>query len=146
MSTSPKLLPTEVAALVHHVELNRAGWWDKTVYRLVLAAVWLADKAPTVGEIQMTLKNEFRLVLNEAKINAAVQVLESQDSLVRLDGPLFRIPDDKRAAFDVEIAEAEAAATKARAYFSALVAELCSESLNQPALGRFSSPCSWLRS
>lgn len=127
MNTSRKLLPTEVAALVHHVELNRAGWWDKAVHRLVLAAVWLADKPLTVGEIQATLKNEFRLVLNEAKVSAAAQALESQNILVRLDGPSFRIPDDQRAAFEMEIVEAETAASKARTYFSALVGELCSE-------------------
>ena len=53
MSNVAKLLPTEVAALVHHVELTRAGWWDKAVHRLVLAAVWLADKPLTVREIQI---------------------------------------------------------------------------------------------
>lgn len=127
MSTSKKLLPTEVAALVHHVELNRAGWWDKSVHRLVLAAVWLSEKPPTLGEIQATLKNEFRLVINEAKVSAATHALESQNYLVQLDGPSFRIPNDKRAAFEVEIAEAETAATKARTFFSALVGELSSE-------------------
>jgi hypothetical protein len=52
MSTSAKLLPTELAALVHHVELNRSGWWDKAVHRLVLAAVWLSETPPTIPEIQ----------------------------------------------------------------------------------------------
>jgi hypothetical protein len=127
MNTAPKLLPTEVAAIVHHVELNRAGWWDKAVHRLVLAAVWLADKPPTIGDIQATLKNEFRLVLNESRVSAATHALESQNALVCLDVASFRIPDDRRAAFESEIAEAERAATNARKYFSALVRELCSD-------------------
>jgi len=127
MSTPGKLLPTELAALVHHVELNRAGWWDKAVHRLVLAAVWLSDKPPTVLEIQGILKSEFRLILNGAKVSAATQALESQNILVRLDGPAFRIPDDKRATFEAEIADAKNATAKAKAYFGALVAELCSE-------------------
>jgi len=127
MSTPEKLLPTELAALVHHVELNRAGWWDKAVHRLVLAAVWLAGKPPTVSEIQAILKSEFRLSLNDGKVSAATQALESQNILVRLDGPSFRIPDDKRATFEAEIADAESATTKAKAYFAALVTELCAD-------------------
>lgn len=127
MSTSGKLLPTELAALVHHVELNRAGWWDKAVHRLVLAAVWLSDKPPTIPEIQGVLKNEFRLNLNDAKVSEATQALESQNIFVRLEGPAFRIPEDKRATFEAEIAGAENATAKAKAYFRALVVELCSE-------------------
>jgi hypothetical protein len=124
MRVVAKLLPTEVAALVHHVELNRAGWWEKAVHRLVLAAIWLADKPPTVGDIQATLKNEFRLVLNESKVTAAIQTLESQNALVRLDGPVFRIPDDRRAVFEAEIKDAENAAARAREYFCALVRDM----------------------
>jgi hypothetical protein len=127
MSTPGKLLPTELAALVHHVELNRAGWWDKAVHRLVLAAVWLSDKPATISEIQAILRDEFRLSLNDGKVSAATQALESQNILVRLDGPAFRIPDNKRAAFEAEIADAQNATSRAKAYFSALVAELCSE-------------------
>jgi len=52
MSTGRSVLSREVMALVHHVELNRAGWWDKVVQRLTLAAVWLADHAPSVLEIK----------------------------------------------------------------------------------------------
>lgn len=125
MKTHGKLLPTELAALVHHVELNRAGWWDKAVHRLVLAAVWLSEKPPTISEIQCILRAEFRLSLNDGKVSAATQALESQNILVRLDGAAFRIPDDKRAAFEAEIADAENATAKAKAYFGALVAELC---------------------
>ncbi|HPG61401.1 MAG TPA: hypothetical protein PK586_05295 [Casimicrobium sp.] len=127
MSTPGKLLPTELAALVHHVELNRAGWWDKAIHRLVLAAVWLSDKPPTISGIQGILRDEFRLSLNDAKVSAATQALESQNLLVRLDGPAFRIPDDKRATFEGEIADAENATAKAKAYFGTLVAELCPE-------------------
>lgn len=125
MSIPEKLLPTELAALIHHVELNRAGWWDKAVHRLVLAAVWLTDKPPTVLEIQTILKREFRLSLNEGRVSAATQALESQNMLVRLNDSSFRIPTAKRTIFEAEIAEAEAVTNKAKAYFTALVEELC---------------------
>lgn len=125
MSTSGKLLPTELAALVHHVELNRAGWWDKAVHRLVLAAVWLSEKPPTILEIQEIMKNEFCLTLNDTKVRTATAALESQNILVKLDGPAFRIPEGKRATFEAEINDAESATVKAKIYFGELVAELC---------------------
>jgi hypothetical protein len=139
MSTSAKLLPTELAALVHHVELNRSGWWDKAVHRLVLAAVWLSDKPPTIAEIQEVVRDKFRLSLNNSKVSAAIQTLESQNVLVRLDGPAFRIPDNKRATFEAEIADAENATSKAKAYFGALVTELCSELQPEDAWQTFES-------
>lgn len=127
MGRSTKLLPVELAAIVHHVELNRTGWWDKTIHRLVLASVWLADKPPTIVEIQAILKSEFRLTLNEQKLYTVTQALESQSSLVRLEDSSFRIPEDRRIEFEKEIEEAERATANAQQFFSLLIEELCPE-------------------
>ena len=29
-----KVLPKEIASLIHHITLNEQGWWDKTIQRL----------------------------------------------------------------------------------------------------------------
>ncbi len=34
MSTNRSILPKEVIALVQHIELNKAGWWDIQNLRL----------------------------------------------------------------------------------------------------------------
>jgi hypothetical protein len=35
-------LPMELVSLVHHIELNKAGWWDVAVQQLLLAAMWIS--------------------------------------------------------------------------------------------------------
>lgn len=39
-SVQARRLPPEIVSLIHHVELNRSGWWDRALDRLVLITVW----------------------------------------------------------------------------------------------------------
>jgi hypothetical protein len=64
MTAKHALLPREVSALVHHIELNRAGWWEKALNRLVLAAIWLSDGNPDVAEIRVTFEGTFSLPIS----------------------------------------------------------------------------------
>jgi len=118
-------LSKEVTALFHHIELNRAGWWEKTIQRLVLSAVWLADQAPTEGEILETLKGEFQLAIGPAKVSTAVNALEAQGMLLRLPDDTLKIPETKRVIFEQEISAAETAEEGACIYFRSLVPTLC---------------------
>ena len=125
MSTDASRLSKEVAALVHHVELNRSGWWDKVVQRLVLAAVWLSDHPPSTDEINKTLLHEFKLSLTHEKLRAALSSLEKQDLLVVLEDTRYRIPDSQRAVFEQDIEAAEKVESDAREFFCKLGGELC---------------------
>ena len=120
-------IQSTLAAIVHHVELNRAGWWDKAVQRLVLAAMWSFDKPITIDKILLSIRNEFSLVLSEAKIDSAINGLEAQNVLVRLSGSKFRISDEQRTVFEKEISDAETVERNARIYFSSLIEELCED-------------------
>src|SRR6266542_3275694 len=117
------LLAAEVSALVHQVELNRAGWWDRTVQRLVLAAVWLCEGTPTTDDVNGMLKSSFSLDLSRGKFDSAVGVLEAQGLIIRAPGGGLRIPDQKRTEFEKEIAAAEAGTRAAREFFFELVAK-----------------------
>lgn len=125
MTADPSLLPKEVAALVHHIELNRAGWWDKVIQRLALAAVWWAAQPPSVDELKQTLSQEFKLSLSNDKLCAVLRALEMQDLLVVLPSEKYRIPDSQRQAFEKEIALAEQVESKACEFFCTLAKELC---------------------
>ena len=127
MSSTTPLLRTELAAIVHNIELNRVGWWDKAVQHLVLASVWLRNQPSSSAEILSTIKNAFHLTLSEIKMTAAIEILEKQNALVRLPGPLFRIPDQRRTQFEREIAAVETVAQNARKHFSTIVQELCAD-------------------
>lgn len=125
MSADATLLPKEVVALVHHIELNRSGWWDKVVQRLALAAVWWSDHPPSADEIKKTLLQEFKLSLNHEKLRAALSALEKQDLLVALSKGQYRIPDAQRLVFEQDIAAAEKVEFDACEFFCKLARELC---------------------
>jgi hypothetical protein len=120
-----RFLPEVVTALVHHVELNRSGWWEKSIQRLVLASVWLADHPPRADEIQKTLIQEFHLSLSPAKLGSALTFLVKQNLLIELQDGSFRIPDSERVVFERDIERAEKVASEARDFFYSLVRELC---------------------
>lgn len=124
MSTNNSLLPKEAVALVQHIELNKAGWWDKAVHRLVLAAVWLADEPPDAAAIQASLKSTFKLPLTTPKLASALASLESRKMLLRLPSDRFRIPEEQRAIFEKEIAASEKAECEAKESFCKLVMDI----------------------
>lgn len=125
MTDKHSLLPREVSALVHHVELNRAGWWEKALNRLVLAAVWLAEPNPDMMEICTTLQATFGLTIGPNKLGSILSALEAEDCLVQVAGGEVRIPDKARASFEQEIAEAEKVERNARTFFSSLAEKTC---------------------
>lgn len=127
MSADTTLLPKEVAALVHHIELNRSGWWDKVIQRLALAAVWWSDHPPNTDEIKKTLLQEFKLALSHDKLHAVLSALEKQDLLVALHEGQYRIPDAQRLVFEQDIAAAEKVESGAREFFCKLARALCAD-------------------
>ena len=139
MNPSSKLLPTELAAIVHHIELNRAGWWDKTMQRLVLASIWLSEGNQTLLEIQNIFKTAFGLSLSRTKFDSVVKELEHQDLLIRLSDEHFRIPEEKRYIFEKEIADAQKSAEDAQDYFRELVEKFCDDLPLDDAWNKFES-------
>jgi hypothetical protein len=125
MDTNNSLLPKEAVALVQHIELNRAGWWEKTVNRLVLAAVWLSDDPPDSDAIQQSLKKNFKLVLGNPQLAAALEKLENRKMLLSLPSGAYRIPDSQRSVFEGEIAESEKVEAEAKTEFCRIVVETC---------------------
>lgn len=124
MSKGNSLLPKEAVALVQHIELNKAGWSDKAIHRLVLASVWLADEPPNLSAIQDSLKSTFKLSLATNKLESALESLESKQMLLRLPSDTFRIPDEQRVVFENEIAATEDAEREVKESFCKLVVEI----------------------
>lgn len=123
MSKNNSLLPREAVALVQHIELNKAGWWDKAVHRLVMAAVWLAEEPPSVVAIQAALKRTFKLSLPTPKLNLALTSLESRKMLLRLQSDTYRIPEEQRVVFEKDIAASEKVEVQAKKSFCKLVTD-----------------------
>lgn len=123
MTSTASLLPKEVTALIHHIELSKDGWWEKAAQRLVLAAIWLGSEPLSSERIATSLQTEFRLKLSGSKLAAILSSLESQNALVKLPGDLYRIPEAKRTEFEKEVEASEQAEKRAMEYFARLVKE-----------------------
>lgn len=120
-------LPRELSVLVEHIELNRAGWWDKTLTRLVLAAIWLCGKNPDETTISKTIEDAFGLTVRGQKLASAIKALREEDYLVELPAGAYRIPEKARKELDREVAQAEEAEAKAKDLFLSLVTQYCPE-------------------
>jgi hypothetical protein len=139
MDDSKKLLPSELAALVHHVELNRSGWWDKTLEGVVLTSIWLAETNPTKDQIRQTLVNKFGLTSNNGKLDSVLNSLETRDYIIRFSETTYRIAESKRKGFEADIANAERVEAEATSFFYALVAKVCPDLNQQDTWGKFQS-------
>ena len=72
-----RTLPPEVVSLVHHVELNKVGWWDRGIQRLVQGVVWLAGEPLTREGVVDGLRSKFHVKGDPGRIISQVEPLLS---------------------------------------------------------------------
>lgn len=123
MSIHQNGLPKEVVALVHHVELNGAGWWEKAIQRLIMGAIWLADAPPSFEQVKTLLRDEFRLTLTDPQLTSALAKLEGSDVL-RMPNGTYGIVEQKRKSLEAEIENTERVHQAAKNYFCSIVETL----------------------
>jgi len=77
-------LPPELSALVHHVELNKSGWWDKAIQRIILTASYRINSEFTAAEMLNVLSNDFSVHIDLQKIEKQITTLERTNDLIRV--------------------------------------------------------------
>ena len=92
MPTS-RILPRDLISLIHHVELNKAGWWDQAVGRLITGAFWLSDKNLTQNELAEILRREFLVNLDQSQIQNQTQKLCHSEKLVSLPTKQYKLSE-----------------------------------------------------
>ncbi len=137
MNTNSSLLPREVIALVSHVELNRAGWWEKTLQRLILAAVWLMKENQAKDKISRMLKDNWNLTVSPEKLESVLNSLIDENALIKVSNDIYRISEEKRKIFETDIDAAEKAENNVRKYFCSLVVDSCPDLDSQEAWSDF---------
>ena len=118
-------LPSELISLIHHVELNRVGWWEESVQRLILAAIWLSDENLTLQAILESLRKDFQVNLHSVKARAWVDALCSSGVLVSLPGEQFKISESALKEFEKNLEEATAIERIAKNTFTTLLKQYC---------------------
>ena len=86
-------LPTELVSLIHHIELNKIGWWDVSVQRLILAAIWTSNKNLNVSEILGVIEEQLQVSVDTAKVEAQVEFLCQSGTLLAMPDGQFKITE-----------------------------------------------------
>jgi hypothetical protein len=121
-SSGPTGLPPELAALVHHVELNKAGWWDKAVEQFIIAALSASPTAIPRGGIHDVLRTCFGTEFNDQLVSAGVLRLVKRGRV--LETELGKLALTNAARHEVEAAAKQAQKLESDAFerFSELLA------------------------
>lgn len=128
-------LPREVISLVHHVELNRAGWWNKSVQNLIVTCIWLSGNNLSVQDIVEQLQTQLSVRFETDRVHAEVDVLLSSGDLIRVPGGLLKLSERKKAQLEEDIKKAEETEKRASEPFTESVRRQC-PSLNPEEVWR----------
>jgi hypothetical protein len=115
----------ELVSLIHHVELNKAGWWDGALGQLILAAIWLSGKPLTPEAINDALQDGLSVFPEPTRVTAQVASLCSSGALFRM--PTGELKISERSLQDIEksLGESERVETEAKDAFTELIEDAC---------------------
>ena len=111
-------------SLVHHVELNRSGWWDKALQQLIMYTLWSDDRFSSVEEIDALISNSFSITVETGRLADALQSTVAEGMVIE-NLNTYKITEEQRSLLEQELDAAEAIADQAKHKFITLVSEAC---------------------
>jgi hypothetical protein len=109
-----KCLSPELISLVHHIELNKSGWWKKAVKKIIIAAIWSAGRPLSCQELKDVLHEDFNIDLDLVTLEAQIHVLRSEQVIVSAHDKKMVISQLKLKCFEDEHDNAEKEAKEAK--------------------------------
>jgi hypothetical protein len=119
------VLPQELISLVHHIELHKAGWWDKAIQQLISAVMWLCNKPMSLQDIIDQLYGSFKVNLDIGKIRSQVETLCSSGILVPLQDVKYKIAEDALKSFEKKLKESETVEAYVKNKFNEAIKSHC---------------------
>ena len=71
-----KPLSAEIVALIHHVQLSDAGWWNKSVDQLIRASMWANQDASTPHNVRQCVMDAAGVRLTHEDVLASLRRLK----------------------------------------------------------------------
>lgn len=118
-------LPPELVSLAQHVELNRAGWHEKAIQRLLLASIWLSPKPPSVAEIMQDVEETFRVRVGQSRASRLLGQMVEERTLQMAQDRRYAIAPEALATFEEELSAGERLRAVAKAKFALSLAHHC---------------------
>lgn len=83
----------DIISLVHHIELNKAGWWDKGIQQLIYGTIWLLGKSMTMNEVIDELRNTYAVKIDAVKASQQFDALCDAGKLIPLGNDRFKVSE-----------------------------------------------------
>jgi hypothetical protein len=123
MTTAP--LPSELVALIHHTELNKAGWWNKSIQQLILSVIWISGENLTEHGVIESIQKFFGVEIEHGRVSSQFEQLCSSGSLIRLPNSGYKISESARSKLEGELQQTEDVAARAKSSFVRVFQKLC---------------------
>jgi hypothetical protein len=125
--SDPKTLAPELVALVHHVELSKAGWWNIAIQKLLFTAFHLHTDGLTlsISEIREILDSRYSLDLEDSTISEQLTILVSNGEVFEPESGRFKASEKALQACESEIAAAVSLEASVKSRFRDLLLKHC---------------------
>jgi hypothetical protein len=123
MTANP--LAPELVSLIHYTELNKSGWWNKSIQQLVLSSIWLTGKCLTENDVARTLTESFHIEIPSQRVRAQCEQLIRSGSLIRLPSGELKICESSKKKLEEELHQAEELTAKAKVKFAEIFRQFC---------------------
>lgn len=122
-----KDITSELVALIHHIELDKAGWWEKALQKLALTVFHLKSDQPTLdaSEIAKALEESFRIEIPVSDISSQLDVLREDGQILEVAKGRFKISESTLRKCQSEIEDATKLEEEVQACFAEQLAKFC---------------------
>jgi hypothetical protein len=81
-----KSLPSEVVSLIHHIELNKTGWREKALQKLIIGILWLSKEPLTINQICDNMFSNYLIKLDLPQLQSYVDILSKDGAVIEIHG------------------------------------------------------------
>lgn len=117
-------LGPDISALIHHIQLNESGWFDRAIGRAVKFLIWMYDRPFTSEEI-ILLQNEVGLThLNNLNLEHILKRLVDSNELLETAPEIYKLPEAEKNTLDAAVSSAEITEQAVRERLLAIAAKI----------------------
>jgi len=134
-------LPSELVALIHHVELSEAGWRDDLLDRLILSSLFLQGDPCTPDELRTSLESDFGLSTDYNAFHQSVKRLLESRQLVEIDRNRLKLAEKTAAATEEAIVANQSLERRVASRFKEIISARAPQVDPEDSWRRFCDEC-----
>ncbi len=117
-------LPRELVSLVHNIELNRVGWWDKAIQSSISASMSIVGSPLSIGDIARNIKQLLGVEISQTSLRSNIEALHNSGIIIELEQNLFKMAECTLESLSKRQQEFDALNTRLEKRFTVCLADL----------------------